>query len=117
MRRVRATWLSKAEPKDFSQTSRDLAKRAAGFLLKLKDHPAELEKSLEPRGKLILGARAPRPHAADTLSFLKAFRTEVGSRFALIAGEGARAPSVHDSSECFLRGNTELWDSKIGAAR
>jgi hypothetical protein len=27
------TWLSKAEPKDFSQTSRDLPKRAAGFLL------------------------------------------------------------------------------------
>jgi len=117
VRRVRAWWLCKAEPKDFSQNQPRPSKRGGWFSFALKDHSAELEKSLEPRGKLIMGARAPRPHAADTLSFLKAFRTKVGSRFALIAGESARAPSVHGSWECFLRGSTELWESKIGAAR
>ena len=45
--------------------------------------------------KFILGARAPSPAAACATRFiLKKINRATVSRFALIAGEGARAPST-----------------------
>ena len=87
MRRVRATWLCKTEPKDFSQNQPRPSEKGGWFSFVLKDHPAELEKSLDTGSAGASPARCGRAKC-----FEKPFAPKVGSRFALIAASSPALP-------------------------